>query len=144
MRVCDRLRADSRLGFNFVVAATASIVNAAHARPSSGLKCFTSSYHGNEVDGLPRGSSVRRVRVSISQRIIWRAYICNGITLTTSRAMSVPFAGETACWDARRLTCVCAGRGRCPFHSRATWLAVVATALTKIMKKFCRKAVRNP
>ena len=51
---------------------------------------------------------------------------------------------KSACWSARRLTCVCAGRERCPFHSRATWLAVAATARTKIMKKFCRKAVRNP
>ena len=51
---------------------------------------------------------------------------------------------KSACWSARRLACVCAGRERCPFHSRATWLAVAATALTKIMNKFCRKAVRNP
>ena len=32
--VCDRLRADSRLGFNFVGAATACIVNAARVRLS--------------------------------------------------------------------------------------------------------------
>ena len=34
-RVCDRLRADSRLGFNFVRAATACIVNAARVELSS-------------------------------------------------------------------------------------------------------------
>ena len=35
-RVCDRIRADSRLSFNFVGAATACIVNAVRVQPSSG------------------------------------------------------------------------------------------------------------
>ena len=39
-RVCDGLRADSRLGFIFVEAATACIVNAARVRPSSGGFAF--------------------------------------------------------------------------------------------------------
>ena len=70
-----------------------------------------------------------------------RVYVCS---VCRSRAVCVPFAGDTACWGARRLTCVRAGRGWCPFHSRATWLAVAATALVKIMKKSCRTTVRNP
>ena len=35
-RVCDRLRSDLRLGFNYVGAATACIVNVARVRPSAG------------------------------------------------------------------------------------------------------------
>ena len=39
-RVCDRLWADSRLGFNFVGSVTACIVHAARVRHSSGLFAF--------------------------------------------------------------------------------------------------------
>ena len=43
-RVCERLRADLRLDFNFVGGATASIVTAARVRPSSGSFAFRFQY----------------------------------------------------------------------------------------------------